>query len=110
MLPEQYCDFLSNLYRKDGAPLQSKNHNGTGLLTYLKHRHGVAWLLGFVIISCICLIGFYFTAFPLAMQIFTAGAGTVVCFGLAAVWRSSKKSMRALLSTLGSAIMLGSGV
>ncbi|MEC0181442.1 hypothetical protein P4H61_08000 [Paenibacillus peoriae] len=66
--------------------------------------------LGFVIISCICLIGFYFTAFPLAMQIFLACVITAICYGLAAIWRSSEQSMSAMLSTLGSAIMLGSGV
>ncbi|MGW8442577.1 hypothetical protein ACWGXJ_16615 [Paenibacillus sp. S33] len=110
LLPEQYCDFLSNLYREDEDPSQSQNRNNTGLLTYLRHGHGIAWLLGFVIISCICLIGFYFTAFPLAMQIFSASAVTTICYGVAAFWRSSEKSMSAMLSTLGSAIMLGSGV
>ncbi|WP_068502345.1 hypothetical protein [Paenibacillus kribbensis] len=110
LLPEQYCDFLSNLYREDGDPPQSQNRNNTGLLTYLRHGHGFAWILGFVIISCICLIGFYFTAFPLAMQIFSACVITAICYGLAAIWRSSEKSMSAMLSTLGSAVMLGSGV
>ncbi|MGG4217420.1 hypothetical protein ABEW32_04205 [Paenibacillus jamilae] len=110
LLPEQYCDFLSNLYRKDENPAQSQNRNNTGLLTYLRHGHGMAWLLGFVIISCICLIGFYFTAFPLPMQICLASAISAICYGMAAVWRSSAKSLSAMLSTLGSAIMLGSGV
>lgn len=110
LLPEQYCDFLSNLYREDENPSQSQSHSSTGLLTYLQNGHGIAWLLGFVIISCICLIGFYFTAFLLAMQIFSACAVTVICYGVAAVWRSSEKSMSAMLSTLGSVIMLGSGV
>ncbi|ALP39131.1 hypothetical protein ASL14_21445 [Paenibacillus sp. IHB B 3084] len=110
LLPEQYCDFLSNLYREDENPSQSQSHSSTGLLTYLRNGHGIAWLLGFVIISCICLIGFYFTAFPLAMQIFSACAVTGICYGVAAVWRSSEKSMSAMLSILGSVIMLGSGV
>ncbi|WP_025683255.1 hypothetical protein [Paenibacillus maysiensis] len=110
LLPEQYCDFLSNLYREDENPSQSQSHSSTGLFTYLRTGHGIAWLLGFVIISCICLIGFYFTAFPLAMQIFSACAVTGICYGVAAVWRSSEKSMSAMLSILGSVIMLGSGV
>ncbi|WP_431087806.1 hypothetical protein [Paenibacillus sp. 8b26] len=110
LLPEQYCDFLSNLYREDENPSQSQSHSSTGLLTYLRNGHGIAWLLGFVIISCICLIGFYFTAFPLPMQIFSACAVTGICYGVAAVWRSSEKSMSAMLSILGSVILLGSGV
>ncbi|WP_252508902.1 hypothetical protein [Paenibacillus peoriae] len=48
LLPEQYCDFLSNLYREDEDPSQSQNRNNTGLLTYLRHGMG---LPGFLVLS-----------------------------------------------------------
>lgn len=60
LLPEQYCDFLTNLYDDEAA---AKDRNPISLKN-LQQGNIKIWLFGFGIISLIFLISLYFSVFP----------------------------------------------
>jgi len=66
LLPEQYCDFLQNLYRTPEA--DTKPVLGIPAEKIINARPRT-WLLMIALVGTICYIGFYFTAFPVPMQI-----------------------------------------
>lgn len=106
LLPEQYCDFLTNLY-DDEATAVDRNpvslHN-------LRQGNVKVWLFGFGIISLILLIGFYFSVFPLGLQIATAVSILIVCYGYSGVWRNRRPSVSLALAGAGSFLTLGFGL
>ncbi|MBT2288103.1 hypothetical protein J7E73_02955 [Paenibacillus albidus] len=106
LLPEQYCDFLTNLYddetkAKDSNPL-SLHNIGQGSVKL--------WLFGFGIISLIFLISLYFSVFPWPLQIATALSVLIVCYGFAAVYRDRQTVLSLILAGTGSVLTLGFGL
>ncbi|GGF78144.1 hypothetical protein GCM10010912_23980 [Paenibacillus albidus] len=106
LLPEQYCDFLTNLYddetkAKDSNPL-SLHNIGQGSIKL--------WLFGFGIISLIFLISLYFSVFPWPLQIATALSVLIVCYGFAAVYRDRQTVLSLILAGAGSVLTLGFGL
>lgn len=73
LLPEQYCDFLQNIY------LDDLNERPKGImgntLKKVGHATGKQWLLAFGSFALICFVVLHFSVFPLALQI---GLTTVV--------------------------------
>jgi hypothetical protein len=100
LLPEQYCDFLQNLY------LDDLNERPQGLMGNVLRKIGQAtgkqWLLAFGSFSLICFVVLHFSAFPLALQIGLTAVVTAVFILVGGRLRSSNP-MRGLLS-------LGSGM
>ncbi|WP_139209611.1 hypothetical protein [Paenibacillus sp. NFR01] len=106
LLPEQYCDFLTNLYNddkeiKDSNPVSLKNL-GQGSVK--------VWLFGFGIISLIFLISLYFSVFPWPLQLATALCVLVVCYGYAALYRDRNLVISLMLAGVGSVLTLGFGL
>ncbi|WP_058301870.1 hypothetical protein [Gorillibacterium timonense] len=66
LLPEQYCDFLQNLYRDPDEDTKQVFGIPAGKIVNARPR---TWLLMIVFIGIICYIGFYFISFPRPMQI-----------------------------------------
>lgn len=111
LLPEQYCDFLLNLYGSDGKEKGSsrfrlpwtRTRGSTGSRHHVAGgagigiRSGIKWALALGVITIISVIGFYFNAFPLAMQIIS-GSITVVAFLLAGILLISRHLPFAYLS------------
>lgn len=66
LLPEQYCDFLQNIY------LDDLNERPKGIMGSTLKKVGQAtgkqWLLTFGIFTFICFVVLHFSAFPLALQ------------------------------------------
>jgi hypothetical protein len=106
LLPEQYCDFLSNLYDDEAA---SKDSNPISLKN-LQQGSIKVWLFGFGIISLIFLISIYFSVFPWPLQIATALSVLIICYGYAAVFRKRNKMISLLLTGIGSVLTLGFGL
>lgn len=80
LLPEQYCDFLQNLYRTPEAE-GAKPILGIPSDRIVNARPRT-WLLMIAIVGIICYIGFYFTSFPEPLQI-AVSAVLVLAFYLA---------------------------
>jgi len=105
LLPEQYCDFLLNLYLED---LSDRPKNLVGAAVRKIGQASVKqWLLAFGIFAVICLVVLHFSAFPLAMQIALIGLGTAG-FVAAGAKRRDDLPLRAYM-LLGSGMLLVPG-
>lgn len=106
LLPEQYCDFLTNLYN-DEAEIKDSNpvslHN-------LQQGSVKVWLFSFGIISLIFLISLYFSVFPWPLQLATALCVLIVCYGYSAIYRDRNNMISVLLAGAGSVLTLGFGL
>lgn len=105
LLPEQYCDFLSNLYYEPKS-VRSKPFS----LSSLKYGNSKALFLTFGIISLICFIGFYFSSFSWALQILTTAFAVGICYGYAGVYKRSLPLISLMLAGTASLVMLLFGV
>ncbi len=106
LLPEQYCDFLTNLYDEEG-----RERGGNPIsLRNLEQGSIKVWLFGFGVISLILLIGFYFSVFPWGLQIATAISILVVCYGYAGVLRVREPNLSLILAGIGSLLTLLFGI
>jgi len=106
LLPEQYCDFLTNLY-DDEATLKDSNPIS---LNNLQQGSVKIWLFGFGIISLIFLISFYFSVFPWGLQLATALSVLLVCYGYSGVLRSRQRVISLMMAGIGSVLTLGFGM
>jgi hypothetical protein len=106
LLPEQYCDFLTNLYDDEAA---AKDNNPISLKN-LQQGNIKIWLFGFGIISLIFLISLYFSVFPWPLQLATALSVLIVCYGYSAVYRDRNHVISLILAGLGSVLTLGFGL
>ncbi|NUU62372.1 hypothetical protein [Paenibacillus agri] len=106
LLPEQYCDFLTNLYDDENAV---KDSNPISLQN-LQQGSIKIWLFGFGIISLFFLISIYFSVFPWPLQIATALSVLIVCYGYAAIFRKRNRMISLMLTGIGSLLTLGFGL
>lgn len=108
MLPEQYCDFLLNLYLDD---LSDRPKNAVGAaVRKIGRASRKQWILAFGIFALICLVVLHFSAFPLALQIGLIGLGTAGFVAAGAKWRSELPLRAYLLLGSGMLFLLGGGV
>lgn len=106
LLPEQYCDFLENLY----SDQQDNSRKNRSLFEYFKMGNLKLWFLCFGIISFICFIGLYFSSFPWSLQIASIFFVTTFCYGIAGVFRKhGHTSWGHMGAAAGSLLMLAMG-
>ncbi|MDO7905443.1 hypothetical protein Q5741_03335 [Paenibacillus sp. JX-17] len=105
LLPEHYCDFLSNLYDEE----QQQKERRTLSMAALKQGSLKSWLLSFVIISLIFFIGFYFSSFPWPLQMASAVLSAGICYGFAAIRRRADFTLSLIIAGVGSLLLLGLG-
>ncbi|MGF7046113.1 hypothetical protein J2T13_000575 [Paenibacillus sp. DS2015] len=104
LLPEQYCEFLLNLY--SDTPKQPK---GNSTISSQKFN-GKSWFLSFGIFSLICISCFYFSSFPWPMQIITALIMVSTCYTFSGVYRVRLPLLSLCLAGTASLMMMGFGV
>jgi len=76
LLPEQYCDFLQNIYLDD---LEDRPRGlGGRIVRKIGQASVKQWLLAFGIFALICFVVLHFSAFPLLLQI---GLGALITAG-----------------------------
>lgn len=108
LLPEQYCDFLLNLYLDD---LTDRPKNAAeAALRKIGQASVKMWLLGFGIFAVICLVVLHFSAFPLALQIALVGLSAAGFVGWGARWRRDLPLRAYLLIGTGMLLLLGGGI
>lgn len=108
LLPEQYCDFLLNLYLDDLTD-RPKNLVGAAVRK-IGQASAKQWLLAFGIFAVICLVVLHFSAFPLAMQIALIGLGTSGFVVAGAKWRGDLPMRAYLLLGSGMLLVPGGGI
>ncbi|WP_068784933.1 hypothetical protein [Paenibacillus phocaensis] len=107
LLPEQYCDFLENLYKDQTEG--SSSRSGFTLKTLIQQGSLKLWSLSFGIISFFFFIVFYFNVFPWGLQIAVALLLSAACYALSAYYRRSKTLFSMSMAGLGSLLLLGFG-
>lgn len=105
LLPEQYCDFLQNLY-SDEKVKPSHSLNPLGLI---QQGNLKMWSLSFGIISFFFFIVFYFSSFSWPLQMGSALLLSSVCYIASALYRTKKPLFSLAMAGIGSLLMLGLG-
>lgn len=112
LLPEQYCDFLLNLYRDqpDDEAETADSHKGQMIGKSSAMRWSLKqWLLGCLVVALLLFVVLHFKGFPIVMQILT-GIVIVACFYvIGAKLRTKQPSIALLFVGLGSLLMLALG-
>ncbi|PZD93924.1 hypothetical protein DNH61_20740 [Paenibacillus sambharensis] len=107
LLPDQYCDFLLNLYAVQDQERTPSGWTGKAA-TAVQKSSGKHWLLAFGAFSLICLVALYFNAFHPLLQ--TALSLTVVTFLLSYGQRKRAVNESAGLSIIGIGILYKLGI
>lgn len=108
LLPEQYCDFLLNLYLDEG---QEKTKSVLGISSgAVKNSSGKLWLTIFGIIGLISFLGLHFTSFHFWMQTGIAGGFVSILYMLGAAQRNKHPVVSYLCFGLASVLLLLSGI
>lgn len=102
LLPEQYCDFLENLYKDE----QERNSPS---LSSLRQGNFLPRMLLFGIFVFIFFSGFYFSLFPWVLQMAITLLLTSLFYTVASVWRRTSKRYANITALTGSLLLLGFG-
>ncbi|MFC4599373.1 hypothetical protein [Cohnella hongkongensis] len=108
LLPEQYCDFLQNIYLED---LDDRPKSfASAVLKKIGHASGRQWFLAFGIFALICFVVLHFSVFPLVLQIAIAAfvTGGLVYAGVRQ--RESRPTRGYALLGAGMAFLFGAGL
>lgn len=106
LLPDQYCDFLLNLYRDPEATGTVKEQERRKAIVESKPLH---WLLLFGSLSLICYIGLHFSFFPPLLQIGLFVAAVVALHGTSVYYRNRKPLLSYALFGIGAFVLLIGG-
>ncbi|RXZ77148.1 hypothetical protein EBB07_33265 [Paenibacillaceae bacterium] len=101
LLPDQYCDFLLNLYLDELTDRQPSSVAGKAALA-VGNAKGRQWLLAAGFVSLICFIVLYFNFFHYALQI---GIVAIATLGLLIKGRRLRRSHEA-----GGLVYIGAGM
>jgi hypothetical protein len=78
LLPEQYCDFLQNLYLEQPGERPSGPFGLSA--SAIRNSHWTRWMFIFSIFALICFVVLHFNSFPAILQIVTAVLTAAVCY------------------------------
>ncbi|WP_331701032.1 hypothetical protein [Paenibacillus sp. IITD108] len=112
LLPDQYCDFLLNLYADDEETTsiqQQQSAVGKAVATIQKAT-GLQWFLTLGTFTFISILVFYFSRFPTTLQISVVVLGTIALLWMGA--RIRKRSESSGIACIGIAmlVLLGGGL
>lgn len=108
VLPEQYCDFLMNLYQEDHSEAATASWQ-TVSKTSIRNSHWRFWLILCLALVLASIIVFNFNQFPLPMQIGLALCITALSYYLGLVKLRSNKTLSYATLGSGSIFMLWIG-
>ncbi|WP_219836317.1 hypothetical protein [Paenibacillus sp. R14(2021)] len=109
LLPDQYCDFLLNLYLEEGEARAPSTFTGKAAVV-VKGASLKQWLLTFGIFSVICFVVLYFNVFHPLLQIALSLSGVYALLLVGQKYRSKNESVGLGLIGAGMLLMLGSGL
>lgn len=108
LLPEQYCDFLLNLYTDDTVERERKVA-GVSVQAIQSSRWYI-WLLIFGSVAVFSFLALHFTSFPIPLQIALLGFVVVGCYAFGLATKRKAPILAYGLVGFGSAALLGAGV
>lgn len=109
LLPDQYCDFLRNLYIEDDEPDYPSSGWAGKTAHIIGTSSGKQWFLAFGVFSLICLVVLYFNAFhPLLQTALTLSTVVgLLYYGLRLRRRSEPRGLASVGA--GMLLLLGTG-
>ncbi|MHA7962742.1 hypothetical protein ACX93W_01265 [Paenibacillus sp. CAU 1782] len=112
LLPEQYCEFLLNLYSDPETPRQAPqpNHAVGKAIAAVQRATGKQWLLTFGTFTLISFVVLYFSSFHPALQIGIVLLGTLAFLWFGHRFRDRSKAMSSMLVSVGALLLLGGGL
>lgn len=108
LLPEHYCDFLSNLYDVDHE--HDRGDKKLLSMSSLKQGNLRTWLFIFLMLCFICLVVLYFSAFPFLMQLVSVPIFAAVCYISGIRQQKRNPVASSVLLSIGSFLLLGLGI
>ncbi|MBD2869500.1 hypothetical protein [Paenibacillus arenilitoris] len=113
LLPDQYCDFLLNLYadQETSAQIRGSHHGTVGkAVAAVQRATGMQWLLTFGTFTFISFVVLYFNEFHPLMQMGIVAGSTVVLLWIGQRLRSRSEAAGLTLTGLGMLLLLGGGL
>lgn len=107
LLPDQYCDFLLNLYLEDNEERTPATMAGRAVQV-VKHASWKQWVVTFAIFSFICFIALYFNVFHPLLQIGVSVSGVLTLILIGQRYRRKNESVG--LGIIGTAMLLMLGL
>ncbi len=108
LLPEHYCDFLSNLYDVDHE--HERGEKKLFSMNSLKQGNLRTWLFIFLMLCFICMMVLYFSAFPFLMQIIATPIFAAACYIAGIRLQKRNPAASSVLLAIGSMLLLGLGL
>jgi len=113
LLPDQYCDFLLNLYadEEETTLIQQQQQSAVGkAVATIQKATGLQWFLTLGIFTLISILVFYFSRFPTTLQISVVALGTIVMLWGGARIRKRSESTGIACIGLAMLLLLGGGL
>ncbi|MFF2481999.1 hypothetical protein [Paenibacillus sp. NPDC058071] len=114
LLPDQYCDFLLNLYadqdREQKSAKRESNYAVAKAVAAIQRASGKHWLLTFGLFTLISFVVLYFNAFHPVLQIAICVAGTAILLWLGGRFKKRNASAGIAFSGGGMLLFIGSGL
>ncbi|MDQ0111694.1 hypothetical protein [Paenibacillus harenae] len=115
LLPDQYCDFLLNLYADQDMDSQSSRSSGGSsharkAVAAVQQATGMQWFLTFGTFTLISFVVFYFSVFHPLLQIGVIVLGAVVLLWLGQRLRRHNEAAGLAITGIGMLLLLGGGL
>lgn len=112
LLPEQYCEFLLNLYSDPDTPRPAPqpNHAVGKAIAAVQRATGKQWLLTFGTFTLISFVVLYFSSFHPALQIAIILLGALVFLRFGHRFRERSRTFSSMLVCAGALLLLGGGL
>lgn len=109
LLPEQYCDFLLNLYA-DETVQADRSERRSASATAVVNSSVWLWLGGSLLLGCLAFLVIYFNSFPVLMQIGLSAIIILSLYILAAVLKRKGTMVSMVIAGAASLMLLFVGV
>ncbi|CAM3960748.1 hypothetical protein L1N85_03290 [Paenibacillus alkaliterrae] len=112
LLPDQYCDFLLNLYDdQDTHRIPNEQHGTVGkAIAAVQRATGMQWLLTFGTFTLISFVVLYFNEFHSLLQMAVIVGGAAVFLWIGGRLRSRNEAAGMSLISTGMLLLLGGGL
>ncbi|WP_442603727.1 hypothetical protein [Paenibacillus sp. KN14-4R] len=108
LLPEQYCDFLLNLYRDEN--LESEASFGKGKASTISNSHWRIWLYGVLGLSLLLFLIFHFSTMSILLQMGVSCVFVIACYMIGIGRKKNPPMVSLALCLAASLILLVSGM
>ncbi len=111
VLPDQYCDFLLNLYADPEEQMAYKEPNTVGkAVAAIQKATGMQWFLTFGTFTLISIVVLYFSRFPPVMQIVIVASACFIFLRLGIKMRVRNEAFGLAATGIGMLVLLAGGL